>query len=66
VTKPPNFLPLMTDQQRADHLGCYGNRILATPQIDGLARPAGPDARPHDPRDARAVRYQPAPVGAGV
>jgi arylsulfatase A-like enzyme len=28
----------MTDQQRADHLGCYGNAILATPQIDGLAR----------------------------
>jgi arylsulfatase A-like enzyme len=38
VTRKPNFLLLMTDQQRADHLGCYGNRILATPSIDGLAR----------------------------
>ncbi|HUA54404.1 MAG TPA: sulfatase-like hydrolase/transferase [Candidatus Sulfotelmatobacter sp.] len=34
----PNFLLIITDQQRADHLGCYGNRILATPHIDGLAR----------------------------
>lgn len=34
----PNFLLIMTDQQRADHLGCYGNRIVATPHIDGLAR----------------------------
>jgi arylsulfatase A-like enzyme len=34
----PNFLLIITDQQRADHLGCYGNPILATPHIDGLAR----------------------------
>ena len=33
----PNFLLIMTDQHRADHLGCYGNRILQTPHIDGLA-----------------------------
>src|SRR5260221_9955508 len=34
----PNFLLIMTDQHRADHLGCYGNRVLATPHIDGLAQ----------------------------
>jgi arylsulfatase A-like enzyme len=34
----PNFLFIMTDQQRADHLGCYGNRILTTPHIDGIAK----------------------------
>jgi arylsulfatase A-like enzyme len=34
----PNFLLIITDQQRADHLGCYGNPIVATPHIDGLAR----------------------------
>lgn len=34
----PNFLILMTDQQRADHLGCYGNTVLRTPHIDSLAR----------------------------
>lgn len=34
----PNFLVFLTDQQRADHLGCYGNTVLATPSIDGLAR----------------------------
>ncbi|HZT90379.1 MAG TPA: sulfatase-like hydrolase/transferase [Stellaceae bacterium] len=38
MAKRPNFLLIMTDQQRADHLGCYGNRILRTPHIDGLAR----------------------------
>ena len=33
----PNFLLISTDQQRADHLGCYGARVLKTPQIDSLA-----------------------------
>lgn len=35
--KKPNFLLFMTDQQRSDHLGCYGNTIVRTPQIDGIA-----------------------------
>ncbi|MBI1778652.1 MAG: sulfatase-like hydrolase/transferase [Proteobacteria bacterium] len=34
----PNFLLIMTDQQRADHLGCYGNPMVKTPHIDALAR----------------------------
>ena len=33
----PNFLLIITDQHRADHLGCYGNRIVRTPSIDRLA-----------------------------
>ena len=33
----PNFLFLITDQQRADWLGCYGHPVLKTPHIDGLA-----------------------------
>jgi len=33
----PNFLFITTDQQRADHLGCYGNPIVKTPAIDGIA-----------------------------
>ena len=33
----PNFLYFITDQHRADHLGCYGNRLVQTPNIDGLA-----------------------------
>ena len=36
--KRPNFLFIITDQQRADHLGCYGNPIVRTPHIDALAR----------------------------
>lgn len=34
----PNFLFFITDQHRADHLGCYGNREVRTPAIDALAR----------------------------
>ncbi|MEZ5644144.1 MAG: sulfatase-like hydrolase/transferase [Burkholderiaceae bacterium] len=33
----PNFLFITTDQQRADHLGCYDNPRIRTPHIDGLA-----------------------------
>lgn len=33
----PNFLFIITDQHRADHLGCYGNSIVRTPNIDGIA-----------------------------
>ena len=33
----PNFLFIITDQHRADHLGCYGNAVVRTPNIDGLA-----------------------------
>lgn len=34
----PNILLIMTDQHRADHLGCYGNGVLRTPHIDAIAR----------------------------
>ena len=34
----PNFLFLVADQLRADHLGCYGNPDIETPHIDRLAR----------------------------
>jgi arylsulfatase A-like enzyme len=33
----PNFLVILTDQHRADHLGCAGNAIVRTPHIDALA-----------------------------
>ena len=33
----PNFLLFITDQHRADHLGCYGNPVVQTPHIDALA-----------------------------
>lgn len=33
----PNFLFIITDQQRADTLGCYGSAMGATPNIDGIA-----------------------------
>ena len=35
--KQPNFLFIITDQHRADHLGCYGNPIVRTPNIDSIA-----------------------------
>lgn len=37
MTKRPNFLFIITDQHRADHLGCYGNPVVQTPHIDGIA-----------------------------
>src|SRR5687768_9129373 len=33
----PNFVVLMTDDQRADALSCAGNAILRTPHLDRLA-----------------------------
>ncbi len=33
----PNILVIITDQQRQDHLGCYGNPVIQTPNIDRLA-----------------------------
>jgi arylsulfatase A-like enzyme len=33
----PNILFFITDQLRADHLACYGNRIIRTPAIDSIA-----------------------------
>ncbi len=37
MAERPNFLCIVTDQQRADHLGCAGNAVLKTPGIDRLA-----------------------------
>ena len=37
MTKRPNFLFIITDQQRADWLGCYGHPVLKTPNIDAIA-----------------------------
>ena len=34
----PNIIYLMTDDQRADSLGCMGNSIIQTPHIDDMAR----------------------------
>jgi arylsulfatase A-like enzyme len=33
----PNFILFITDQHRADHLGCYGHPVLKTPHIDSIA-----------------------------
>lgn len=38
MAKRPNFILIITDQQRVNHLGCYGNPVLKTPAIDALAR----------------------------
>ena len=33
----PNFILFITDQHRADFLGCYGHPVLRTPAIDRIA-----------------------------
>jgi len=37
MSRQPNFVLFVTDQHRADHLGCYGHPVLRTPNIDALA-----------------------------
>ena len=37
MNNPPNFVVFCTDQQRADSLGCYGNALARTPNIDAVA-----------------------------
>lgn len=37
MPRRPNFLFLITDQQRADWLGCYDHPVLKTPNIDAIA-----------------------------
>ncbi|MBL8240295.1 MAG: sulfatase [Bryobacterales bacterium] len=34
----PNILFVMTDDHAAAHVGCYGNKLVRTPNIDRLAR----------------------------
>ncbi len=34
---PKNILMILTDQQRKDSLGCYGNPVCQTPNLDRLA-----------------------------
>jgi choline-sulfatase len=36
--KPPNILVIMSDEHNVGVLGCYGNKIVQTPNLDGLAR----------------------------
>ncbi|MEX2112064.1 MAG: sulfatase [Pirellulales bacterium] len=38
VPRRPNILFLLTDDQRADTLGCMGNTLIRTPHIDALSR----------------------------
>lgn len=37
MTDRPNFLFLMTDQHRADWLGCAGHPVVKTPNLDAIA-----------------------------
>lgn len=37
MPRRPSFIVFMTDQQRADYLGCTGHPVLKTPNIDAIA-----------------------------
>ena len=37
LSTQPNIVLFLTDQLRVDALGCYGNQICETPNIDRLA-----------------------------
>ena len=60
----PSFILFVTDQHRADHLGCYGNSIVRTPHIDAIAARgarferfyvAQPNCRPWRPLHASPI-----------
>ncbi len=51
-TTPPNILLIVTDQQQAKFLGCYGHPVLSTPNIDSIS--------------ARGVRFERCFVAAPV
>ena len=36
-TRRPNVILIMADQLRADALGCMGNAVVSTPNIDRMA-----------------------------
>lgn len=36
-SRPPNIIVIVTDDQRWDMLGCAGNRIIQTPNMDSIA-----------------------------
>jgi choline-sulfatase len=38
TSKKPNILVIMSDEHNAGVTGCYGNKIVRTPNMDGLAR----------------------------
>ncbi len=38
MSKKPNILWICSDQQRHDSLGCYGNSVIETPNLDNLAQ----------------------------
>ena len=38
MNRPPNVVICLCDQLRAFEVGCYGNAVIRTPHIDGLAR----------------------------
>jgi arylsulfatase A-like enzyme len=37
MSQSPSFILFLTDQQRADYLGCYGHPVVRTPALDSLA-----------------------------
>jgi arylsulfatase A-like enzyme len=37
MPEKPNLLIILSDQQRRDSLGCYGNPVIRTPNLDRLA-----------------------------
>jgi len=45
--KDPNLLFIFTDQQRRDTLGCYGNQLAKTPNLDALATQSSLYERPY-------------------
>ena len=53
-----NFIIIVSDTLRRDHLGCYGNDWVSTPHIDAFAAKANDPESNFDWFDAAVLSYQ--------
>ena len=59
ATMRPNILLFITDQHRADYLGCSSHPVLRTPHIDSIAaRGVNPDEIETYANGARKAVYR--------
>ena len=42
ATKQPNLLYIISDQHNPFITGCYGDKVVSTPRLDNVLRPAAP------------------------
>ena len=59
----PNILLILADELRADALGCFGNTIVKTPNLDKLAKRGPMYVRTLTTKDWKLTYYLNQPLG---